>query len=299
MAQRETVYLPNRGLDHIVPAVKDLDSAALVWERLGFTLTPRALHPWGTSNRLVQLHGFFVEVLEVADASKLIPPGPRFFSFGAYLADYLTRREGIAMTVFESTDAKADRDQFAERGLPDLEPFDFQRQAKLPGGDSVTVAFSLAFVPPESSPEAVFFTCQQHAPEYFWKPEYQRHANTAVAVDEVTMVAPDPAAYADVLSKLQAPEAVAFAADGTVLCETMRGRVRVATPDAYEAWMGCSPAPDAPEGPHFAALRVAVSDLEATQSLLTEAGFETHWAPAGLIVSGDQVHGCTLAFAQG
>lgn len=299
MAQRDRIYLPKRGLDHIVPAVRNLDVAAATWARLGFTLTPRAMHPWGTSNRLVQLHGFFVEVLEVADPSKLMPMGRRFFSFGAYLADYLTKREGIAMTVFESVDARADRDQFVERGLPDLEPFDFQRQAKLPNGESVTLAFSLAFAPPESSPDAVFFTCQQHAPDYFWKPEYQVHANTAIAVDEVTMVAPDPASYASVLGQLQVPEAVHTDRDGSVLCETLRGRVRVATPQCYESWMGCGPAVDAPAGPHFAALRVVVEDLDVTQRLLHDRAFETHWAPAGLIVTGRQVHGCTLAFAQG
>ncbi|MEM6499048.1 MAG: VOC family protein, partial [Pseudomonadota bacterium] len=205
---RETIYLPQRGLDHIVPAVQNLDHAAQVWQSLGFTMTPRAMHAWGTSNRLIQLDRFFVEVLEVASPEKLIPPSPRNFSFGSYLADYLKRREGIAMTVFESQDATEDRDQFAERGLPDLEPFYFERQQTLPDGEQKTVAFSLAFAPPEASPDAVFFTCQQHAPQLFWKPQYQTHANTAYAVDEVTMVAADPAAYAPVLEQLQVPEAV-------------------------------------------------------------------------------------------
>lgn len=295
---REAIYLPQRGLDHIVPAVQDLDKAAALWERLGFTVTPRAVHPWGTSNRLIQLPGFFVELIEVLHPEKLIPHRPGFFSFGSFLAEYLTHREGVAMTVFESLDARADRDLFAKRGLADLEPFDFERQAKLPNGESVSVAFSLAFAPPESSPEAVFFTCQQHAPEHFWKPEYQTHRNTAKAVDEVIMVAPDPVAYSEVLRSLHCPEAVSIDKQGTVLCETMRGRLRVVTQEAYHSWTGCSPAENAPFGPHFAALRLVVSDLDTTKTIIDDAGLAPHWAPAGLIVPADQLHGCALAFAQ-
>ena len=64
---------------------------------------------------------------------------------------------------------------FTASGLDTYAPFHFERQAKLPDGSSARVAFSLAFVTHKKMPEAVFFTCQQHAPQYFWKPEYQKH----------------------------------------------------------------------------------------------------------------------------
>lgn len=294
---REAIYLPRRGIDHLVLAVKTLSSAAETYTRLGFTLTPRAEHPWGTANRLVQLQGSFLEVLEVATPANLFAHDGRRFSFGAYLDGYLKAREGLAMLVFESRDARADRDQFAERGLPDLEPFDFERQAVLPDGKKVRVAFSLAFAPPPETPDAVFFTCQQHAPEYFWKPQYQKHPNTARTVEEVAMIAEDPKALRPILEKLQVPEAVASEPDGLV-CETMRGRVRVLTPDAYRDWYGDSAAKDAPEGPHFAGCRIGVQNIETTKSMIESAGFETRWARAGLIVPSLSVHGCAYAFAQ-
>ena len=56
-----------RGLDHIVHAVHDLDAAAAVYERLGFTVGARNRHPWGTHNRIVQLPGFFIEILAVGE----------------------------------------------------------------------------------------------------------------------------------------------------------------------------------------------------------------------------------------
>ena len=51
--------MSGRGIDHVGIATRDLDSLAAKWERLGFTLTPRAYHQdhMGTSNRLVQFEG--------------------------------------------------------------------------------------------------------------------------------------------------------------------------------------------------------------------------------------------------
>jgi len=143
----------------------------------------------------------------------------------------------------------------------------------------------------------VFFVCQQHAPEYFWKPEYQVHPNTAQAVEEVAMISEDPSAFAETLGKLQIPEAVSVL-DGEVICETMRGRVRVMTPERHIEWYGEGRRSDAPDGPHFSAMRIAVSDIEATRECLLKNGIEFGWARAGLIVPSLSVHGCTLAFSQ-
>ena len=60
-----------RGLDHIVHAVRDLDAAADFYRRAGFTVGARNRHPWGTHNHLVQLPGFFVELLTMAEPDKL------------------------------------------------------------------------------------------------------------------------------------------------------------------------------------------------------------------------------------
>src|ERR1700694_4092624 len=69
----ESVALPpdyvecsmSRGLDHIVHAVADLDAAAALYRRLGFTVGARNVHAWGTHNHIVQLPGFFIELLAV------------------------------------------------------------------------------------------------------------------------------------------------------------------------------------------------------------------------------------------
>ncbi len=290
---------PRRGIDHLVLCVDDLDAAGALYERLGFTVTPRAQHDWGTANRLVQFdHRSFLEVLTVAAPERIPEHGARSFSFGAFNRDYLARREGFAMLVFDSPDAGADRDEFAEKGLADLEPFYFERQATLPGGETVTVAFSLAFVPPTGAPGAAVFTCQQHAPEHFWKPDYQRHENGAETVVETVMVADDPQVLRAYWEGVQGPDNVTADEAGGLTVETARGAVLVLPPDRYRAHYGEAPRADAPEGAHFAALRIGVRDLGATEALLAERGIETRWARAGLVVPSDALHGTALAFAQ-
>ena len=79
--------------------------------------------------------------------------------------------------------------------------FNFGREATLPDGSKARVDFSLAFVTEPSMPDAVFFTCQQHAPQYFWRPEYQKHANGAIRIAEVVMSAARPDALSEISSR--------------------------------------------------------------------------------------------------
>lgn len=289
--------LPVRGIDHLVLDVRDLDAARAAYERLGFTLTPRAEHAWGTSNHLAQFDGNFLEILTVSDPSKVVPNAGRRFTFGDFNRRYLEQREGFAMLVFESMDARADHQEFAEKGLSDYDPFDFERKAKLPDGSEVTVGFSLAFVAPPEIPNAAFFVCQQHAPQYFWKPEYQKHENGATAVGEAVMVAEDPEALAPLFAGLQSPDAV-VREDGAVRVATARGWVSALRPDVFRDWFGdTGPAPA--EGPHFAAARIMVEDLGRTEALLGERGVTTVWNRAGLIVPASEMFGVALAFVQG
>jgi catechol 2,3-dioxygenase-like lactoylglutathione lyase family enzyme len=130
-----------RGIDHIVHAVHDLDAAAALYRRLGFTVGARNRHPpqWGTQNHIVQFPGCFVELLSMADTSQIAPHGPRFFSFGAHNRDFLARGEGLSMLVLEGRDPAAEAEAFRAAGIGDFEPFHFERLAVRPDGSSVKV----------------------------------------------------------------------------------------------------------------------------------------------------------------
>ena len=282
-----------RPLDHLVLAVRDLAAAQESYARLGFTLTPKAFHPFGTANSLVQLQGNFLELLMVADRSLIQAPAPGNFNFAAFNDRFLQRREGLSMLVFASDDARRDQMAFAASGLETYAPFDFSRLAKLPDGSEVTVGFSLAFVTDRRMPEAAFFVCQQHAPQYFWKAEYQRHRNGALTVAEIVMVAAEPASLGELLRKLQ-PDGTIVRSGASVSVATSRGGITVLDPEAYAVRFG--ERPPGPATPHFAAFRIGVRDLAVVETVLREAAVPCRrWSGGIGIASGDNF-GTALEF---
>lgn len=280
-----------RGIDHLVLCVRDLNRARRLYERLGFTVTPRALHPFGTGNHLIQCEGNFIELLAVVEPAKIVAAGPGGFSFGDHSMRFLKGGEGMSMLALFSDDARRDQDEFSANGLDTYPVFDFSRRATLPDGRQVTVSFSLAYVTDARLPGIAFFVCQQHAPEYFWKPEYQRHANGAAAVSEVVMVADEPATLRAPFEKLEGAENVK-ADNGSLTVMTARGQIVVLTLSAFARRFPAATVPAAGAPPRFAAYRVAVADLGRVATLLTKnavtfrkAGGRLHIADAfGMIV---------------
>jgi hypothetical protein len=189
-----------RRIDHLVLAVHDLDAAAEFYERIGFQVGGRNRHPWGTENRLVQFHSSFLELITVADGADIPAHGTRFFSFGAFVRDYLNEREGFAMLALDGADASADAADFASRGIGDFGSFSFERDGRRPDGTTTRVGFTLAFARDPRIPGAGFFVCQQHVPDAFWNPTFQQHPNGAVDVTAVVLALPDPTEHTDFLT---------------------------------------------------------------------------------------------------
>jgi hypothetical protein len=235
--------------------------------------------------------------LAVTRPGLIEPAADGGFSFAAFNNEFLKRREGFSMLVFDSRDAQADHAEFEGGGLKTYPVFDFQRQARQPDGEEVTVGFSLAFVTDPRMPEAAFFTCQQHAPQYFWKPEYQSHANGARSIEEVIMVAAEPRSLADLFTGLLGMDRVAAHADGlTVL--TSRGRIGVVTPQAFEArFPGCAPA-QAPGSPHFAGYVIGVETLDGARAILQENGVAFRREGRMLQIAAEDLFGTALGFVE-
>lgn len=285
----------NRGIDHLVLCVNDLDRAQRIYQSLGFTTTPAALHPFGTGNSLVQLQGNFLELLAVVEAEKIKPAKPGYFSFGGFCTEFLQKREGLAMLVFESDDARRDQSGFVNNQLQTYAPFDFSRQATLPDGSQVTVSFSLAFVTDPRMPEAAFFVCQQHAPEYFWKPQYQQHGNGAQQVNEIIMVAPEPAELTELFAKLQGAEQVRNDA-GQLIVNTARGFISVLNPTAFVDRFPDGAIDHAPETPYFAGFGISVSDLTKTEAVLQQNGIDYKKRAGALQLAPASVGGVLIEF---
>src|SRR2546421_3244361 len=134
--------LPRR-IHHLVICVHDLAQAALDWRTLGFSLTPTGVHPFGTSNRLAMFGNNYLELLAVTDAAAVPPATPDRFSFAAHNRDFLASAEGMSLLALHSDDAHADAARFKAHHIGDYAPFDFGRDAVLPGGGTARVEFSL------------------------------------------------------------------------------------------------------------------------------------------------------------
>lgn len=242
-------------IDHVVLAVRDLDAAAAHFEALGFTLTPRATHPFGTGNRLAQFAGSFLEVLTVVEPEKITEADGDRFSFGAFNRDYLATGEGFSMLVLSSTDADTDRARYQAHGLKAYDRFDFERTAIQPDGTPRTVAFRLAFTSHPDLPACGFFTCQNRFPENFWKPAFQSHANTARDIAEIALVVDEPVRFEGFLSAYADAPAIG-PADHRVIT-TDAGTLALMTPATFAARYGAAPQ----ASNRLLGLTIAVADL--------------------------------------
>jgi catechol 2,3-dioxygenase-like lactoylglutathione lyase family enzyme len=285
-----------RDIDHLVLAVRDLDQARATYERMGFTLTPEARHPFGTKNAVVQFGGNYLELLAVAEPGAIPQPTPRTFSFAAFNRDFLAAREGLAMLALQSRDAAADRADFARQRLPVYETLRFERKAKRPDGTERPVAFSLAFTSDKRvQGQAGFFTCQHHQPENFWRADYQQHANGALSVESAVFVTRDPADFHEFFT--------AFTGQHDMLATSLhvrfalgRGAVDILSPVAFKAFFGEDAGPDPRR---FTGYRIAVADLTATRRLLERNVVPFRALAEALVVPSEFAHGAAVALVQG
>ena len=171
------------------------------FQRLGFTLTPVARHPFGTANSLVQFGGSFLELLAIADPAAIPAGDGTHFSFGAFNRDFLDGGEGLSMLVLQ--ERRCGRRPRRFRGARPAASTSLSASSAWPKGrtgQSARSRFSLTFTSDARLKRAGFFTCQHHYPENFWWPEYQRHANGATGIAAAVMVTRDPADFHEFLT---------------------------------------------------------------------------------------------------
>jgi catechol 2,3-dioxygenase-like lactoylglutathione lyase family enzyme len=290
-----TASLMSNGFDHIVHAVRDLDAAADLYQRLGFIVGARNVHPWGTHNRIVQFDRFFIELLTIGEPDKIPPHRDGAFSFGAFQRDYSAAREGLSMLLLASDDAAADLCRFTDSGIAAGEVFTFGREGRRPDGSVVKLQFSLAFARDALSPQAGFATCQHHYPENFWNPAFQAHANGARAATAVVMVADNPTDHHIFLEAFTGSRDLRSTSIG-VTAPTKRGEIDIVEPVSLRDQYGIT-VPSEGEGASFVGLRIAVDDLGVVERLLQDHKIPAARHVGRLVVP--NVCGATLIFEQG
>jgi catechol 2,3-dioxygenase-like lactoylglutathione lyase family enzyme len=218
-----------RGIDHVVLSVRDLDAAAAFFRRAGFTLTPKAEQPFGTSTHMALLDGNFIDLLGTTAANKIPPHEPGRFSLAAQHQDQLQRREGLSLVAMISDDARRDREGFVAGGLRAAEPVDVSRPVTQPDGAEAIVAFTMVVVADPRLGDAQHFIYQIRTPDTFWHATYQDHANGATEVSEIVVVADHPTELAPFYEVLVSPGAVHRVGDALHV-NTAQGRIVVLPP---------------------------------------------------------------------
>ena len=183
------------GVDHVVVAVRDLAASAKAWERLGFTVSPRGLHSahMGSANHTIMLQDDYLELLGIVSDTDQNKP----------TRDFLARHEGIERIAFTTDDAAAGAAEITQRGFEAIGPVHFGRPVPLPGGGEADAKFNVFRWPLSEQPGGIrIFACQHLTRENVWLPELQDHANGAVALRRIEILAADPRGAANHLSRL-------------------------------------------------------------------------------------------------
>jgi catechol 2,3-dioxygenase-like lactoylglutathione lyase family enzyme len=248
-----------KGINHLVLAARDLEAQRSLYAGLGFTLTPRADHPFGTSNSVVQLHGSYLELLSLTRPEIVPEPTAEKFSFAAYNRDFLARRAGFSMLALDSEDTAADLAAWKATGLKTYEPFEFSRMAKTARGEERRIGFSLGFVSDPAAPWLGLFSCRHFAPDYFAQTEYLHHANGAVRVEDVWISGEGAVGLAGYFETVVGGRA--SVKNGCSVLRTPIGSIVIAPPAMFEAEFGVLP-PHLEDGPHLAGYTIGCRSLD-------------------------------------
>jgi hypothetical protein len=180
--------MTNRALDHLVLPTASLAVARERLTRLGFTVAPTGIHPFGTVNACVYFPGgTFLEALALGDgrvAAEAIAQGNVFVA-----RDHVFRamrgEEGFSALVLTSEDADADHAAFATADMSGGDMLTFSRKATDASGASGTATFKLAFAADIETADAFLFACQRIDPPAIDRASLERHRNGATAITEI------------------------------------------------------------------------------------------------------------------
>ncbi|MGE4372721.1 MAG: VOC family protein [Xanthobacter sp.] len=270
-----------RGLDHVTHLVRDLDAAGEIYDLLGFTVGVRHTLLCGSSHRIVQMPGFFIELLQISGETSLPPVKSGQFSPAHFNAAFLKARgEGFSILGLEGHDAEAERLLFETAGFGDAPVCQAACTIRNMDGSEAALSFSMAFAQDPLSPDLCVMTSTLHQPESFWSEAFQRHTNHVSAVAGISLVSEEPAEHLHFLEVVtEVP--VLRARDDWYVAQTPRGEIEVMTPNLFHRRYGVT----APEGAglRLAAVRFITSGAEELRRSL-EARHMVNEAVQGIIV---------------
>ena len=232
--------LPAATLDHVViNARDDMDRAAGVYQRLGFTLTDRGYHSLGSMNHLAMFGTDYLELIA-------LPKGAT--SGRLELLDYAYGLNGL---VFGTEDSATTYTALNDAGVPIDPPVEFTRPVKV-DGQIRDARFRTVRMKAGVVPYGRVYYCHHFTRDLVWRDEWRQHDNGAVAVARATIVETDPAKGAQLYADMFGAEAVRQIEGGRAVI-VGNSQFDILTPAALGAQVGEEAMPDAAGRPAYMA----------------------------------------------
>lgn len=275
--------LPIPTLDHVVVNARDrLDEAANVYQRLGFTLTPRGYHTLGSMNHLAIFGTEYLELIAV-------PPG------AAGRPEIMASPIGLDGLVFGSEDAEATHAVLAAAGVAIDPAQQFSRPVDL-DGKHADATFRTTRLKREAVPAGRLYFCQHLTRSLVWRDEWRHHANGVVGVVRAVIVAEDPGRLEVLFATMFGAQAVRKTDDGCALIVGL-SRFDVVTPSALWEMFGDAAAESRGRRDYMAALTLRTVSLDAAERALEAGGIRgIDRIGASVLVPAAQAFGVTIEF---
>ena len=163
-------------LDHVViNTLFDMDRAADLMSRLGFTLTPRGYHSLGSINHLVMFEHDYLELVGLPSGTDVLRK------------DVLESPRGLNGLVFQASDIDACQRTLRDSGLAMLEPQSFSRPVTIDGVEHLA-RFRTVRTAPKLFEAGRIYYCQHFTPELVWHGPWMSHPNGVRALSELVIV---------------------------------------------------------------------------------------------------------------
>src|SRR5689334_22337568 len=167
-------------LDHVVINVLfDMDRAAPMMSRLGFSVTPRGHHSLGSINHLMIFEGNYLELIG-------LPHGT-----GGLRKDILDSPKGLNGLVFKADDIDACLATLRGSGLVMLEAQSFSRPVTIDGLERLA-RFRTARAAPDIFEAGRVYYCQHYTADLVWHRPWMTHANGCSGLSELVVVTASP-----------------------------------------------------------------------------------------------------------
>ncbi len=282
---------PLSRLDHVVIAVKNLDTAAATYRKLGFTLTPRGLHEGkGTGNHCIMFGKTYIELLGVVDAS----------GAEGRLAQRVTARgEGGIAIAYGADDADKTCTALRTAGIAAEDPVDLARPLDLDGKREM-VRFRNVMMPGLELPETMQFVCTHLTPGLTRaRHEWQLHPSGATGVGVVVVAHRRPH---DALAEFEAlfgadREALRLGVPGQAYATLDNATIAVHSRDHIATTFGQDALKGAPEF-GIVGLRIRVNEVDAAAAMLDMGRVPHRETKHGVLVPASAAHGVFIEFAE-